>query len=671
MNNTPRFILVLSLFLCAHLSVYSQFTDLDLSIQTTNENPTIYTHVPLTYTLTNISTSTVVDKSVLIGVCGETTGSFFDEFSFVQENNLVYSLPTPTASRGSYNAFAQIWHVPELGVGESATLELNTFLLGDGELSIWGMLQNVASPGAQEEHPCSSDNYTGARLVLNDECTCEAEDAPVCGANGITYANACEAECADVFDYTDGACQVVEACGFNKTYPAFDESINFSNRVFYNLLETDSTYSIDYQTRSFNSGSCRTATLNLNKSGDLLSTTDTMQEAVATVEINEEKQAVLTRLNEIGDTLSTTIIDVDYPNITQLTNSSVYQVSDGLVFGGIIIDASMAVSFRGYLIKTDLEGNLIWQTTIPALMDVYNLFNITESAQKDLLVEWTASGDFSLTRIDSSGVFHWRTQVAADTPSTRWNDVAVSSDGAYVYAALTDNLIAEIKQIDMITGEQNIFNTGQIFNPMGNFSFTLGTGVLPLPNGDIIVSGAFNEGNAVLTGLEYGRITQNGAAVWSRRLLSENFNFNLAPITMTADGGFMFAGFHGDSLAVLKTNDIGEVEPLCANRLANLQVSNDQLHQLTEKNVGTDQQVNIAVYPTIVTDQLQLTIASKMDKVAFRIYNLQGHEMMKREVIIRNGNQQLLLNISALSKGIYFIKFDEQLEQGVIRFVKM
>ena len=69
--------------------------------------------------------------------------------------------------------------------------------------------KNQSEPAAKviEQKPVEADKPAdGGFVEENDMCICTKDWRPVCGSNGVTYPNACQAGCEKITEFTEGPC---------------------------------------------------------------------------------------------------------------------------------------------------------------------------------------------------------------------------------------------------------------------------------------------------------------------------------------------------------------------------------------------------------------------------------------------------------------------------------
>ena len=147
--------------------------DLELSLSANPANPGIYGNVGITATIVNNGTEPANDVNILLSGCNESNGNY-NTALFYQQYGVVYATPEYNATKGIYQTVSQLWTIPTLAAGESATLDITLFTLTNEPRDILGFVSSAvgedvdSSPGFSIfDNACQPQEDDEAAITIN------------------------------------------------------------------------------------------------------------------------------------------------------------------------------------------------------------------------------------------------------------------------------------------------------------------------------------------------------------------------------------------------------------------------------------------------------------------------------------------------------------------------
>ncbi len=352
------------------------------------------------------------------------------------------------------------------------------------------------------------------------------------------------------------------------------------------------------------------------------------------------------------------IDDVDFPFNNGQTNVAVTQ-DGGFVISYRSIENAGANGIGRYA-RFNANGSLVWERQFP---DNYNLEAQFPTSDGGFILTGTIEGEPAIVKITSQGSL---------TPNCGGDDGGgnTGSDGTDVEFTLeTTNPITPAFTLKTVTA--TITNTGT--EPATGISVSL-----PLPFNAVFEGGnEYTATQGVYTIYDIGNQLWNvgDLAAGTSAEMSINYfvlggpneviiygqveTLNETDIDSTPNNG-VSSNINEDDEAILSL-------PKSANTFT---ADNGLFSQVNQNNDPISLEI-LKAFPNPTTDQLTLNIGSATNDLSqYRVINLQGQVLQTGNFNTVQGINQLQLNVSDLSKGIYFVSITQADHQTMTRFIK-
>jgi len=304
-----------------------------------------------------------------------------------------------------------------------------------------------------------------------------------------------------------------------------------------------------------------------------------------------------------------------------------------------------------FLVRTDSEGNFLWQKNIPiyAWQRPYGLDITSDSG---FVVGFNSGGgidvDVIVLKTDSLGNVKWqRTVIGGTLDNSSWvkistaqnGDILVATSKATIYARLYDAYLARLSPTGTKLWEKT-------------YPYEYTSGFLTVPNElddeNIVIGGIKRIYNSTIgtTRIQstLSKFDKNGDPIWERLYYKrDDLDQYFYGISKTADDGFLAFGFAWEDTQdawVIKTDYLGCDTTGCTP---------------PPLSVGQSQYTNIiSVYPNPATNYLKVDLKDILVKdLNISLLDIFGKKI-KHEIVKQN-EKKIELQLTDLSSGMYFL----------------